>query len=119
MSTDHQLGEYLAACAERAFDWSTWNCAHFCAGWVQLATGRAIDWAPREQARLRRTFAASVAQRSGLQPVAVADARVGDVLLTSEGALGICAGPVVAVLPDGPGVAFVPRALATHAWRVA
>lgn len=119
MSMDRQLGEYLAACAARTFDWSTWNCAHFCAGWVQMATGRIIDWAPREQARLRRAFAESVAQRSGLPPVDVADARLGDVLLTSAGALGICAGPVVAVLPDGPGVAFVPISLATHAWRVA
>lgn len=118
MSVDEALGLYLAECSRRSFDWRRWNCAHFCAGWVQRVTGRAIGWTAREQSRLRRSFAEAVAQRSGLQPVAVADARLGDVLMI-EGALGICAGHIAAVLPDGPGIAFVPRDLATHAWRVA
>lgn len=119
VSVDHALGLYLADCAGRSFSWRAWNCAHFCAGWVQRVTGRAIDWPARDQPRLRRSFAQAVAQRSGLPAIPVADARLGDVLLTSEGALGICAGPVIAVLPGGPGIAFVPRGLATHAWRVA
>ena len=34
-----QLGEYLAECAGRRFDWNTWNCTHFAAGWVDRMTG--------------------------------------------------------------------------------
>lgn len=128
MSSAHLLGLYLAECSERRFDWRTWNCAHFAAGWVQRVTGLDVlaglpatpsgPAAVRVTRRIGATLADAVQQRLGFEGCAPAEARVGDLVLVERRALGICTGGQAVVLLVGGGVGFVPMAEATHAWRV-
>lgn len=123
-----RLGAYLAECSGRAFDWASWNCCHFAAGWVREVAG--IDpmaglpaaatqrGALRVLARMGMTLADAVDMRLGFEQAEPAAASIGDLVLIPPRALGICAGPQAVVLLDGGGVGFLPMAQASHAWRV-
>lgn len=124
-----ELGLYLAECSGRSFDWRSWNCAHFAAGWVRKVCG--IDplaglpeaasqrGAWRLLRRLGLTMADAVDMRLGFAQAAPEAACVGDLVLLDGRALGICTGRQAVVLLEGGGVGFVPLSAATHAWRVA
>lgn len=132
MSIAKHLGAYLAEASARPFDWGNANCCHLAAGWVAARTGvdpmAGLPDTPTERAarRLIATLGGTLAdawtRQLGREPIAPAMAQVGDVvLLELEGrpVVGICNGTTAVAALDAGGVAFVPMAHATHAWRLA
>lgn len=130
MSRAIDLDAFLTEVRGRAFDWSTWNCCHLAAAWVQRTTGRnvmqGLPSTPDRRAAHRLihhiggTLGGVWTRWLGIEPVAPALARPGDVVLIAEGsarAAGICIGPRVAVLTP-VGLAVTGMDAATHAWRL-
>jgi hypothetical protein len=129
MTSQQQLGAYLAECSGRAFDWRGWNCCHFAAAWVERVTGidpmAGLPAAASQRGALRllhrmgMSMVDAVDMRLGFAQVAPEAACIGDiVLIDRQRALGICAGEQAVVLMDGGGIGFLPMAEASHAWRV-
>lgn len=129
-----RLTTYLASLDNRPFDWASFNCCHFAAGWVESVTGRnpmaELDVTPdlRSARRLIQSLGGTLAdawtKQLGREPLATPNlAQVGDVVLLklpgdAGNAVGICAGGVVAVATTEGAIAFTPMADATHAWRI-
>lgn len=122
-----QLERFVAARAERAFEWGVNDCALFAADCVEALTGERLlsnlrGYDGRGALRL-------LADRGGLrgiatealgEPVAPAFAAVGDVVLLRMGdseALGICNG-TVAMGPGPAGIEIVGMDAALAAWKV-
>jgi hypothetical protein len=133
MSTPRELADYLAEVGAKPFDWATWNCCTFAAGWVQRRTG--IDvmhglarTASRHAAwRLVGQVGGSLQQawstRLGAAHIAPELAQAGDVVLllvpgAIDEAVGLCAGRLAACVTPEDGIAMFPMDWATHAWRV-
>lgn len=122
-----RLDAYLAEHRGRAFDWAGHNCVSFAAGWVERATGTALELPAaqdvRSALRLVREaggLAAGAAGRLG-EPVGGMFARVGDVVLVRlsprRRAFGVCIGATVAA-PGMKELLMVPITQAEAAWRV-
>lgn len=132
MSPAVRLDAYITAQAAQPFDWAAHNCCHFVAGWVRAATGRdpmqGLPATPSRRAarRLERqlggTLADAWAHRLGRAAIRPELAQAGDVVLVPVGAdgaaVGICIGRQVALLTEADGIAVMPMAAASHAWRL-
>lgn len=131
LTTADKLALFLEACAGTPFSWARWNCFHFAAAWVLVATGRQIS-AGMAEADGPRPWAAALAKAGGMRQHATAQlgapwrpsclAQDGDVL-TLPGrllpdALGICVGDRIACVGAPMGVAWQPLAVATGCWRL-
>ncbi|KQT10959.1 DUF6950 family protein [Ramlibacter sp. Leaf400] len=128
-----RLDAYVALHRATPFDWALHNCVTFAAGWIELATGHAVQLPPYDGALSahRRIDAvggllAGARDRLGA-PVPGTFAQCGDVVLVRlpsteeslEGrrAFGVCIGPTV-VAPGPTGLLRVPMVQAEAAWRV-
>lgn len=130
---DRYLDEYPRFC----FDWSTANCCHFVAKWVELITGHyPMQGLPLTQdykaaRRLVKKMGGTLesAWTLGMNAPTINPnlAQIGDVMLVpllkedsshGVGALvGICTGRHVLCLDDKGEPARILRAHSTHAWR--
>lgn len=129
-SRSAELSDWLGLHRERRFDWSTWNCCHFAAGWVRHATGRdlmaGLPTTPDPAAaaalieRLAGTLPALWSQWLGA-PITPALARAGDVvMIVADGATtaALCTGRHAVGLHPQRGLVFVPMRWAATAWRL-
>lgn len=132
LNTEDKLALFLQAAAGTPFSWARWNCAHFAASWVLVATGRTIDFGIAA-ADAPRPWAAALAAAGGIRRHASAQlgapwrpaclAQDGDVV-TLPGrlvpdALGICVGGRIACVGAPAGVAWQPLLKATGCWQLA
>lgn len=124
------LDDFLRLRNGLPFDWRHWNCCSMVASWVHLRTGRYVmrdvpatptrQAAHRQIRRLGGSLRAVWTGWLGSEPIPPTLAQPGDVVLVQAGddeAVGICAGRTAVVLTL-PGLAHVPMAGATAAWRV-
>lgn len=135
MSLARQLDAYLAERNGRAFTWAGNNCCHFAADWVHVATGRnpmaglnVTPCATSARSTLKRLggLASAWTRQWGRQPIAPAQAQLGDVVLvqadTAPGGatpghtMGICAGATVAVPGADGALLHLPMSQAVQAW---
>ncbi len=112
------------------FVWGTNDCAIFASDCVMAITGQDPAPAGLRKHRTAKQAYRAIARHGGLpaiataalgQPIAPLMATVGDVLLVRAGkrdSFGICSG-ATALTPAAAGLAIVPTATATMAWRVA
>lgn len=131
LTTADKLALFLQACAGTPFSWARWNCFHFTAAWVLVATGRTID-AGMPAADGPRPWAAALATAGGMRRHATAQlgARWRPACLAQDGdivtlpgrlvpdALGICVGERIACVGSPAGVAWQPLAAATGCWHL-
>lgn len=128
------LSDYIEAAMVKEFSYGSFDCALFCADWVQIATGldhakdlRGYD-SMRDACRIVGRFGsmqAMVTQLLGAEPIHAAWAQRGDVVLmrchpSFEGApegLGICLG-LRSALPAARGIVMVPTLDASAAWKI-
>jgi hypothetical protein len=124
------LDDFLRLRQGTPFDWLHWNCCLMVASWVHLRTGRwvmrDVPPTPTRQAAHRQIRRMGGSLRAvwtgwlGAEPIKPALAQPGDVVLVQAGAdeaVGICCGRTAVVLTL-PGLAHVPMAGATAAWRL-
>lgn len=122
-----RLAEYLATIAK--FDWSTFNCCHFAAGWL-VANGEPDPGvlatptmrAARRLVKERGGIAALVSELLGREPIAATLAQVGDIVhFNLEGVgftLGICNGTQSVCIDEQGGTSFIPTTEGSCAWRL-
>jgi len=136
LNTDDKLALFLQACAGTPFSWARWNCYHFAAAWVLVATGRNIDAGlpyVGTNADAALPWRTALADVGGIRRHASAQlgapwrpaclAGDGDVV-TLPGrlvpdALGICVGGRIACVGAPAGVAWQPLLKATGCWQLA
>ncbi|GAB5432174.1 MAG: hypothetical protein EpisKO_15440 [Epibacterium sp.] len=130
MTRRKELNEYLAQAHSKPFQYGTFDCALFAAGWVQRVTGKdltlGVEYSTLREGREKlhsQGFSDHVAATaSQLSEVPVALAKIGDVVAVPAGprryGLGIVTGERVAVLTRWLGVGFVPLTDAVRAFRV-
>jgi hypothetical protein len=136
MSTAALLASYLDQADGRGpFDWRTYNCSHFAAGWWQACTGVdalqgiAMPASANEAARLlaRRggTLVDLVTSRIDRPRIDPRLAQPGDLLIINAGAwfeggigaaLGICTGRLAVMLSAEGRLVRGPMACAVHAF---
>ncbi len=118
----------------KSFDWGDANCTHFAGAWVGHVEGvsplRRVEHTPSAMAAVRYCdrhggLAGAVSNALGRDPIAVEDARVGDVVLIPRearvgsvvGLVGIAAGDLV-IVRAGDSVTMLHVRMASRAWRV-
>jgi hypothetical protein len=109
------------------FVWGKHDCALWAADWVCKATGNdfGADWRgqyatedeAQELMQARGFSGPEGIADAHLEPVPVALAHRGDIMLHPTGALGICAGAYSYFL-TGRGLTRIPTLLCKRAWRV-
>ena len=131
-----QLLDFVTSWAARptSFDCGDANCTHFAGAWVGRIEGvsplRRVEYTPSALAAARYCdrhggLAGAVSNALARDPIDVAQARVGDVVLIPResrvgsvvGLVGICAGSLV-IVRAGDSVTMLHIRLATKAWRV-
>lgn len=125
-----RLDRYVEARRHRAMEWGAHDCCQFVRQGLRELTGLdpARGWklgryrTPRGAARVltRLGGIAQIPVKAGLQPIPVARAQRGDVMLCTvagQPALGLCLGPHTAG-PGATGLVFVPTLNCAAAWRL-
>lgn len=125
-----KLPQYLASVVDKPFDWATWNCCHFSAGWVHAVEGfdplAGLDLPATKIAVMRLLASGDLPQRVtaalGRTPVTHYLAYIGDLVYVPRkdgaGIIAICNG-ITAVTPlVGGGHWTVPMHEATMAWKI-
>lgn len=128
------LERYIQAARSRTFEYGSYDCALFAAGAVEVVTG--IDYAAPlrgyqsrfEAYRIVAAFGsleAMVTSLLGFEPGHPSTAMCGDVVIghveLSSGETGECIGSCLGnscAFPQLVGVRFLPRSVATRAWRI-
>jgi hypothetical protein len=132
LTTADKLALCLHAAAGTPFNWQRWNCAHFAAAWVLVATGRRIDLG-MVAADNPRAWTAALTAAGGMRRHTSAQlgaparpaclALPGDVVMLPgrlmPAALGVCVGERIACVGSPAGVAWQPIAVATASWSLA
>ena len=125
-----RLDDYISEWDDRPFDWSSANCCHFSAGWVQSIEGRDPMASVEALDGLKGCFRVladlgslreAVTRLMGVSEALPAMAQIGDLVLLKGshfGMLGICNGRDVAVLSTSTGVIFVNMDQAEASWPV-
>lgn len=126
-----ELGLYLTQGMQRPFSWPLANCVHFAAGWVDRIEGGALlatlPQPANERAALRAMarhggLEAAVTRALAREPVPVALARLGDVVLLRLGrgtpALGLCAGRTTAYVDLAGACIHLPTLDGVVAWHL-
>ena len=124
-----RLAEYLATLG--AFNWATFNCCHYVAGWLVMngepdpMRGFPATPSLRAARRLVREHGGIinlVSKQLGRSSIATALAQVGDIVhfqLDGSGfTLGICNGRESICIDERGFVAFVPTLGGSCAWRL-
>lgn len=124
------LSDYLATVRTKTFDWETFNCCQFVAGWIRFVTGRDImAGLPDTENRFAayRLISSIGGDLIGVwtkwmtsEPVPPTLAQIGDPVLLTEGqmqSIGICCGRTAIGLTQD-GLIYVPMSMAIHAWRL-
>lgn len=123
---ERRLSEFLAQ--PFAFAWGAMDCALFACAAVEAMTGAhpypefpgtyddRIGAARALRERGRGTLESTFGQK--FAEVAPGFARRGDIVMATDGAMGVCTGPAAAFLCEGDGLVRLPRATFTHAWRI-
>jgi hypothetical protein len=121
------LAEHIEAARHTPFRWGTHDCALWCADWVRQATGQDFGGTWRGTYSTGAGAARAMKRQGFAGPADVADAhltrrptaraRRGDLLLNSDGGLGVCHGTHGHFLTE-TGVTRYPVSLCTAAWGV-
>lgn len=125
-----KLQQYLDSVREKPFNWATWNCCHFSAGWVRAVEGKdpiaGLDLPATQIGILRLGKSGGLPERVtaalGRDPMSNYFAYVGDLVYVPRkdgvGIIAICNGVTAVTLLIGGGYWTVPMDEATLAWKI-
>jgi len=123
---ERRLSDFLAQ--PFAFEWGSMDCALFACSAVEALTGKhpypeflgvysdRIGAAKALRNLGKGTLEATFGQKFDEVPPGFA--RRGDIVMATDGAMGVCTGPAAAFLREGGGLCRLPRTTFTHAWRI-